>query len=197
MGLTSTADPRRYETSFYIEKIPTDANTLSNLKKDRDTASLGLGMMYEDFFSNTPLATTTLYGLVDNKPEEKVLLQALYEIFNMNYKNSPTVAERAKQILINDYPYTSYAEFARNPQNTSFVKSDPEAEQAYKQAFNLYEQERFTESSGVINQALIQFPKDALVPKFSLLNAFNAGKTAGKEVMILQLEQIALNYDKT
>ena len=197
LGLTSTADPRRYETSFYIEKIPTDANTLSNLKKDRDTASLGLGMMYEDFFTNTPLATSTLYGLVDNKPEEKVLLQALYEIFNMNYKNSPAVAERAKQILINDYPYTSYAEFARNPQNTSFVKSDPEAEQAYKQAFNLYEQERFAESSVVITQALTRFPKDALVPKFSLLNAFNAGKTAGKEVMILQLEQIALNYDKT
>jgi len=31
----------------------------------------------------------------------------------------------------------------------------------------------------------------------SLLNAFNAGKSSGKEVMILQLEQIVLNYGKT
>ena len=197
LGITSVADPRRYETSFYIEKIPSDANTLSLLKKSRDTASLGLGMMYEDYFTNTPLATTTLYDLVDNKPEEKVLLQALYEIFNMNYKNSPNAAARAKQILITDYPYTSYAEFARNPMNSTFVKSDPEAERAYKQAYDLFSQERFSESSGVIDNALIQFPKDALVPKFTLLNAFNAGKTAGKEVMILQLEQIALNFDKT
>src|SRR5690606_37377957 len=30
-----------------------------------------------------------------------------------------------------------------------------------------------------------------------LLNAFNSGKTAGKEIMILQLEQIALNYART
>jgi len=29
------------------------------------------------------------------------------------------------------------------------------------------------------------------------LNAFNSGKSSGKEVMILQLEQIALNYSKT
>lgn len=197
LGLTTAPDPRRYETSFYIEKIPSDANTLSALKKSRDTASLGLGTMYEDFFTNTPLATTTLYNLVDNKPEEKVMLQALYQIFNMNYKNSPAIAERAKQILITDYPYTSYAEFARNPQNSSFVKSDPEAEKAYKKAYILYEQESFAESMGIIDMALKQFPKDALVPKFTLLNAFNAGKTAGKEVMILQLEQIALNYDKT
>ena len=35
------------------------------------------------------------------------------------------------------------------------------------------------------------------MPKFALLNAFNTGKTAGKEIMILQLEQIALNYART
>jgi hypothetical protein len=29
------------------------------------------------------------------------------------------------------------------------------------------------------------------------LNAYNAGKTAGKEIMILQLEQIVLNYGNT
>ena len=45
--------------------------------------------------------------------------------------------------------------------------------------------------------ALEKYPKDALVPKFALLNAFNSGKIAGKEIMILQLEQIALNYSRT
>ena len=49
----------------------------------------------------------------------------------------------------------------------------------------------------MIDGALEKYPKDALVPKFSLLNAFNIGKTAGKEIMILQLEQISLNYAKT
>lgn len=51
------------------------------LKKDRDTASLGLGAMYQNYFSKTELATKTLYDLVDNQPEEEVKLQALYQIF--------------------------------------------------------------------------------------------------------------------
>lgn len=194
LGTTSVPNPRRFETAYYIEQIPSD---ISLLKKDRDTAALGLGIMYQNYFTNTPLATKTLYDLVDVKPEEKVMLQALYEIFAMNYEKNPQAAERAKQLLLTDYPYTSYAEFVRNPKNNTFVKSSEEVENKYKEAFALYEAEKFAESKAILDQAIQQYPKDALVPKLYLLNAFNAGKSNGKEVMILQLEQIALNYTKT
>lgn len=197
LGVTSAPNPRRFEPAYYIEQIPTDQGKLSQLKKDRDTASLGLGIMYQNYFTNTPLATKTLYDLVDVKPEEKVMLQALYEIFAMNYEKNPQASERAKQILLADYPYTSYAEFARNPKNKSFVKSTEEVENEYKKAYALFESEKFVESKDIIDQTIQKFPKDALVPKLYLLNAFNAGKSSGKEVMILQLEQIALNYSKT
>ncbi|WP_084175843.1 type IX secretion system periplasmic lipoprotein PorW/SprE [Chryseobacterium shigense] len=197
LGVTSAPNPRRFEPTYYIEQIPTDQEKLGQLKKDRDTASLGLGIMYQNYFTNTPLATKTLYDLVDVKPEEKVMLQALYEIFAMNYLKNPQASEKAKQILLTDYPYTSYAEFARNPKNVSFVKSSQEVENEYKKAYALYESEKFVESRDVIDQTIKNFPKDALIPKFHLLNAFNTGKTSGKEVMILQLEQIALNYSKT
>lgn len=197
LGTTAAPNPRRFEPAFYIEQIPSDIAKLDQLKKDRDTASLGLGVMYQNYFTNTPLATKTLYDLVDVKPEEKVMLQALYEIFAMNYEKNPQAAERAKQILLKDYPYTSYAEFARNPKNSTFVKSSADVEGKYKQAYALYESEKFAESKDLIDKTIQQYPKDALVPKLYLLNAFNSGKSSGKEVMILQLEQIALNYGKT
>lgn len=197
LGTTAAPNPRRFEPAFYIEQIPTDIAKLDQLKKDRDTASLGLGVMYQNYFTNTPLATKTLYDLVDVKPEEKVMLQALYEIFAMNYEKNPQAAEKARQILLRDYPYTSYAEFARNPKNSTFVKSSADVEGQYKQAYALYESEKFAESKDLIEKTIQEYPKDALVPKLYLLNAFNSGKSSGKEVMILQLEQIALNYGKT
>lgn len=197
LGVSTAPNPRRFEPAYYIEQIPSDAGNLSQLKKDRDTASLGLGIMYQNYFTNTPLATKTLYDLVDVKPEEKVMLQALYEIFAMNYEKNPQASAKAKQILMTDYPYSSYAEFARNPKNNTFVKSSPEMENDYKTAYALFESEKFTESQALLNQAIQKNPKDALVPKLYLLNAFNAGKSSGKEVMILQLEQIVLNYGKT
>lgn len=197
MDNVSAKDPRRYEPSFFSEKIPTDAKQIANLKKERDTASLGLGRMYEDFFSNTKLATKTLYDLVDAQPEEDVEIQALYLIFSMNHEKSMESAERAKQIILAKFPYTSYAEYVKNPKNNSFTKSSTEVEKMYTDAFDLYKKDQYEESKTLINSALEKYPKDALVPKFNLLNAFNTGKTAGKEIMILQLEQIALNYSKT
>ncbi|MGZ5284089.1 MAG: type IX secretion system periplasmic lipoprotein PorW/SprE [Kaistella sp.] len=197
MGIASAPDPRRLEPSFYMEKIPTGTDEISALKKARDTASLGLGRMYETYFSDTPLATKTLYDLVDANPEEETKLQALYNIFAYNYEKNPAAAERAKQMILTDFPYTSYAEFVKNPKNNSFSKSSDEVEKAYAQAFDLYSAEKYEESKALIQSSLEKYPKDALVPKFALLNAFNTGKTAGKEIMILQLEQIALNYTRT
>ncbi|WP_143093376.1 type IX secretion system periplasmic lipoprotein PorW/SprE [Halpernia frigidisoli] len=197
LGNTSTKDPRRLETAFYIEKIPTDGSAILALKKQRDTASLGLGRMFDSYFGNTKLATKTLYDLVDVKPEDDVKLQALYQIFSMNYEKNPESAERAKAMIISDFPYSSYAEYVKNPKNANFSQSSADVEKTYAEAFELYQQEKFEESKKVIEMALEKYPKDGLVPKFALLNAFDTGKTSGKEIMILQLEQIALNYSKT
>lgn len=197
LGLANAPDPRRLEPEFYIEKIPTSAGELGKLKKDRDTASLGMGTMYENYFGNTKLATKTLFDLVDAKPDEDTDLQALYNIFVFNYEKNPVEAEKAKALILEKYPYTSYAEFVKNPKSKDFNKSTADVEKLYADAYKLYETEKFKESSEMIDKAIVDHPKDALVPKFYLLNAYNAGKTAGKEIMILQLEQIVLNYAKT
>lgn len=197
LGLANAPDPRRLEPEFYMEQIPTSKVELGKLKKDRDTASLGMGRMYESFFGNTKLATKTLFDLVDNKPEEETDLMALYNIFVFNYEKNPTEAEKAKQLILEKYPYTSYAEFVKNPKSKDFNKSTADVEKLYADAYKLYETEKFAESSAIIDKAIEDNPKDALVPKFYLLNAYNAGKNAGKEIMILQLEQIVLNYAKT
>ena len=197
LGIANVPDPRRLEPEFYIEKIPTSKQELANLKKQRDTASLGMGRMYENFFGNTKLATKTLYDLVDSKPDEETDLMALYNIFIFNYEKNPTDAERAKHIILQKYPYTSYAEFVKNPKSKDFNKSTESVEKLYADAYKLYLTEKYAESSAMIDKAIADNPKDALVPKFYLLNAYNSGKTAGKEIMILQLEQIALNYGNT
>ncbi|WDF47351.1 tetratricopeptide repeat protein [Chryseobacterium sp. KACC 21268] len=197
LGLANAPDPRRLEPEFYIEKIPTSSEELGRLKKDRDTASLGMGRMYESFFGNTKLATKTLFDLVEAKPDEETDLQALYNIFVFNYEKNPAEAEKAKQQILEKYPYTSYAEFVKNPKSKDFNKSTEDVEKIYAESYKLYQTEKFKESSEMIDKALADHPKDALVPKFYLLNAYNAGKNAGKEIMILQLEQIVLNYAKT
>lgn len=197
LGKGSGAEPRRFEPDYYIEKIPTKESELLQLKKERDTASLGLGRMYENYFGKSDLATKTWYDLVDSQPDSETKLQALYQIFHLNYEKNPAKAERAKQIILAEYPTTSYAEYVRNPKSANLLISDPNAIKAYETAYDLYAKDQFEASKAEVFKAVEKFPKDALIPKFLLLNAFNSGKTVGKEVMILQLEQLLFNYAKT
>jgi hypothetical protein len=115
----------------------------------------------------------------------------------LNYEKNPADAERAKQLILERYPYTSYAEFVKNPKKEQLTTSDAEVQKLYEEAFRLYSEEKFEDSKKLIDNTLQKYPKDLLVPKFNLLQAFNTGKTAGKEIMILQLEQLMLNYGKT
>lgn len=197
LGISNVPDPRRLEPEFYIEKIPTKKEDLAILKKDRDTASLGLGIMYDNFFSNTKLATKTLYDLVDSQTDEETELKALYQAFVMNYQKDPASAERAKQMILQKYPYTSYAEFVANPRSKDFNKTTESVEKLYAEAYTLYDKGKYVESADLVHKTISENPKDGLIPKLYLLNAYNAGKNAGKEVMILQLEQILLNYGNT
>lgn len=197
MGKTQVRNPRRFEVAYYTEQIPRDTHVLAALKKDRDTAQLGLGIMYNRFFDNRQLATETLYNLIDRKPEKEVELKALYAIFSMNYETHPKDAQRAKDIILQSYPYTPYAEFVKNPKSNSFTKSSDKVQSAYIEAYDLYTQGKYEASQKIIEEAIKKYPENILIPKFYLLQAYNTGKTAGKEIMILQLNQIALNYPKT
>ncbi len=143
---TEKANPRRFELAYYEEQIPKEDSIILALKKDRDTASLGLGRMYDTYLQNRPLATKTLYDLVDNKPIDDVKLQALYLIFSMNHEKNPEQAERAKNMIIKEYPNTPYAIFVKNPRNTNFTESDVAVKNIYQKAYQLYIDEQFENS---------------------------------------------------
>ena len=115
----------------------------------------------------------------------------------MNHEKTPNQAERAKNIIIQEFPDTPYAIFVKNPRNTNFTESEEEVKKVYQEAYALYSEEKYKEAQGIVNQAVEKYPKDALIPKFELLNAFIIGRSESKEKMISSLQQIVLNYERT
>ena len=59
------------------------------------------------------------------------------------------------------------------------------------------DEENYKEAQNIVNKAIEKYPKDALIPKFELLNAFIIGRSESKEKMISSLQQIVLNYERT
>jgi hypothetical protein len=90
-------------------------------------------------------------------------LLALYNIFIFNYEKSCRRG-KAKQIILQKYPYTSYAEFV-NPK----AKISTNPLQMWKticRCLQSLSDRKVFESTTMVDKAIADHPKDALVPKF-------------------------------
>ena len=99
-------------------------------------------------------------------------------------------------MIVEEFPDTPHAAFVKNPRNTNYTQTEEEVKISYQKAYALYNEEKYEEAERIIKQAMEEHPNDALIPKYELLHAYITGKTAGKEAMTAELEQIAFIHPK-
>lgn len=197
-GNQDAANPRRYDVDFYLEKIPTDVEEIYKLKVERDTTELALGIEYFDKFKNEKLATKTLEHLVETPPyNNEVLVKAYYNLFRSNSIKNQAISEKYKNIILNKFPETIYAQFILNPRKDFSGSDNEEAREFYVNTYKLYEEEDYEQLKILSEQGIAQFPENIYTPKFAILYAYSIGNIEGKEAFIKELEQILVNYDGT
>ncbi|MDX1753781.1 MAG: hypothetical protein R3259_11375, partial [Salinimicrobium sediminis] len=75
-------DPR-FDPQTYIATIPKDQVILDSLKSDLNFASYQLGLIYREKFNENELAAQRLEFLINNDPEERLLLPAKYNLYKI------------------------------------------------------------------------------------------------------------------
>ena len=90
-----------YDPEFYISKIPTDQKVLDSLAKDRNFAYYQLGSIYKEKFKEYNLAKDKLEKLLDNNPEERLILPSKYNLYKIYQElNLDSEAELVKNDII-------------------------------------------------------------------------------------------------
>ena len=199
LGQVDAQNPRRYELDFYLEQIPTKPNELNRLKIERDTTELSLGIGYYDLFKNARTATETLEHLVSTPPKEQSTeAQAYYQIYRINNKEENlSKAEEYKNLILSKYPNSIYAEYILNPEVDFITPTTKEALAFYEETYDLYKAAEYERVKSRTVEAIEKYPTEAIIAKFSLLNALAIGKTEGRENLISALELITVAYQNT
>lgn len=197
-GTASANDPRRYELDFYLEQLPKTAIALKNLKVERDTTELSLGLDYYDKFKDRRLATSTLEHLISTPPDsEDVLLKSYYNLYRINKEENPVLSEKYKELVLNEFPNTIYAEFILNPQQDFSEENSPEVLALYDEAFKAYKEEDFALVKEKAETSFAQYPMAKINAKFALLNAYADAKLSGEDAYRASLERILILYPGT
>ncbi len=199
LGQVDTQNPRRYELEYYLEQIPTQRGKLNNLKIERDTTELSLGIGYFDLLNNAKTATTTLEHLVSTPPkEESTTAQAYYQLYRINNKvENTTKADEYKNYILTNYPNSIYAEYILNPEFDFTTPTTKEALAFYEETYDLYKEEKFDEVKSRTVEAIEKYPTEIIIAKFALLNALAIGSTEGEENFRSALELITVAYQNT
>ncbi len=199
LGQGDTQNSRRYELDFYLEQIPTKPAELHKLKIERDTTELSLGIGYYDLFKNAKVATTTLEHLVSTPPKEQPTeAQAYYQLYRINNKEENlTKADEYKNLILSKYPNSIYAEYILNPEIDFITPTTKEALAFYEETYDFYKADKFKDVKTRTVEAIEKWPTEAIIAKFSLLNALAIGKTEGRENFVSALELITVAYQNS
>lgn len=186
----------RYNPDTYLAMIPEGDSAIQAANEMILDAYYALGILYKQNLKNYRESGKSFEGLIkrstQNKHVPKVYYQ-LYIIYKLLENNSK--AEEYKNILLNKYPDSEYAILIKNPEFfKEKLSANKEAEVVYKQDFEAFKKQQYSTVVRISDEAIVNFAKSDLVPKFALLRAEAIGGLKGKDEYIKELELVSKNY---
>lgn len=186
----------KYTPEFYINQLPSSSIVLDSLAKERNLAYFQLGLIYKEKFFENKLAEDRFETLLTNKPEERLILPAKYNLFRLYEISNPSKADALKVDIIANYPNTRYAQLL-NGQITESDKLAQAPEEVYKTLYKQFENQEYVTVLTTIEKCITQFSGDELLPKFELLKATTIGKLKGLEEYKKAINYVAITYPDT
>jgi len=183
----------KYTADFYLKQLPRKQTAIDSIAKERNFAYYQLGVIYKEKFKEYKLAATKLETLLENKPEERLILPSMYNLYKIYDIIDKDKALAMKNRIINEFPQSRYAQILGNTNGAGNALTDtPEAN--YDRIFKLYESGDIKAALTNLSLAIDQFNGEEIVPKFELLKANVLGRLAGLGEYKKTLNFVALNY---
>ncbi len=195
MDINLDNDPL-YDPMTYVSQIPGEQSVLDSLATQRNLAYFQLGVIYNENYREYGLAVERLEFLLQNEPQERLILPAKYNLYNIYGAQGNLAAQEAmKNDILANYSDSRYAAFIRNP--ASLKADDNSPEKLYNALFRKYEDQDFQEVIDQANDYVSTFTGDPIVPKFELLKARAAARLMGVDAYEQALNYVAVTYPQS
>ena len=195
--VTTSTKNELFNPETYLASLPTKQSEIDSIIKERNFAYYQLGIIYKEKFNEFELAKTKLEALLENNPEDRLILPSKYNLYRIYVElGLNRKAETTKSDIVKNYPESRYAEILLNPQS-ELSKDENSPEAIYT---SLYKQFINQEYAAVIAEAEAQIKRlegDEFVPKFEILKASAKGRLYGFESYKEGVNYIALTYPNT
>lgn len=186
-------------TARYLANVPRTDSAKNVAQNKIIEAYYALGKIYKDKLFDEPKAIESFETLLDKYPENQYKLITTYHLFIL-HKNAgeEEKANKYKNIILNDYPESTYAQLITNPDQ--FKNDQAKAEESlsyYEETYRFFQKENYQTVFTRSQTALTKYPTSSILAKFELLAAMALGKVSSKDSMKIALRNLIKKYPKT
>ncbi|UBZ11849.1 hypothetical protein LDL79_06955 [Leeuwenhoekiella palythoae] len=192
--LLEEVDNGIYNADNYINKIPSEQPIIDSISTARNFAYYQLGLIYKEKLKEPQLAIQRLEALLAANPEERLVLPAKYNLYQLYEASGDTFnSDKYKFDILQNYGDTRYASIINNP-DKALEQDQNSPEVLYNNLYRDFENQEYARVITQANRYIDEYAGDAFVPKFELLKATAIGRSKGYDAYEQALNYVALNY---
>lgn len=186
------------DRDFYLKKIPLTPEALAKSDIRITDAYYNAGTIYKEQILNNKKSVETLEELLKRFPENKYKLSCYYQLYRTYLAmNNQQKSDYYKNIILNDYSDTQYAQIIRDPGKAKdLMASKSEVEMFYTGTYGMYTSGRYAEALANCQKAETDYARSALISQFAFIKALCIGRTQDINAFEAALQQVVIKYPK-
>ena len=189
----------RVTRASLMENIPTTPEKMQASNTRLARAYYNKGILFKEKLNDRPAAIQSFETLLSRFPESEQKLYSAYFLYTM-YDNAGNTlrAQTFKNLIIEDFPDTDFAKILSDPNYAENLRArQAKVKQVYGDAFDAYQQARFSEALSLIQEAERLEQSIDQAGQFSFLRALIIGKTKEPEDFVESLVYVTENFQGT
>ena len=194
-----TKKPSREETKkTMLATLPMTAEAVAQSDKKIETAHHELGKIFDKELLEKNNALKHYQALLERFPKTEYAAETLYAMFLIHQEAGDAQQETVKNRLLGEYPDTEYARLAGNPNHTRDGNlTDLEADRAFREVYQLYENQNYVEADQRIRAGLQQYAGTMTEQRLKVLQIKLIGHTQGVDAYRKALQDFTAAHPKS
>ena len=195
--LASENDPTNPQ--YYLKDIPMTPEAQAQAHEIIQEGLYNMGVILKDKLDDPRAADAQFQRLLRDYPDNVYRLDTYYNLYLMNARaGDAAAAEHYRQLIITDFPESSYGIALRDPQYIDKLRRmDSEQERIYEQAYADYLANRNEAVHAARDTMERTFPMSKIMPKFMFIDALAYVTENNQEKFNATLRDMLERYPET
>ncbi|MFW6018990.1 MAG: tetratricopeptide repeat protein [Bacteroidales bacterium] len=187
------------DKAYYLKDLPLTDSAMTLSDSIISEALFNLGLIYQEGLKDFPKAVESHEELIERYPESKYSARAYFHLYQNHKKlDNEAESEKYKNLILEKYPESDYAQFIKNPDY--FKKQASQSDKAknfYQKAWKAYSDGQYDQAKTLADTGMNRYSDSETAAQLALLKAFAQGKTGDSTAYVNALNQVVDDHQKT